>query len=84
MKLVVELNAEQYALVESGEVTHLAAPLTEVEIRQEDSLLSLERDVRFAERLGVAMAHDLGVGRDDAPTIRVWMREQGAVDGDED
>lgn len=83
MKLSAELDADDYALVEKGEALDLTGEVTVIEIRQQEGLLSHEREVRHVERLGVHVAHRYGVGG-DSPVIRVWMRAKEDSDGDED
>lgn len=83
MKLHVELTPEQYAAVERGEVVDLVGPLATVVITQKDSLLSLERPLRYVEQLGGYAKHNLEVPP-GIPAIRAWIGREEVSDVSQD
>ena len=82
MKLVVELPSEAFDAVDRGDISALHGPVTSVEIKQADSLFSIERPALMINGLSTNVAHQLGIA-DGAP-IRVWFGPKENADDDQD
>lgn len=72
VRLVIEVDAETYERVENGSALVLEDVVTAVEVRQQDGLLHFARRVRYAEGIGAAQAHTLGLPP-GSPAIRAFL-----------
>lgn len=77
---MIELDEGDFEAVESGSALYLADPVTTVEIKQAEGLLSIERKAALVEGVSLAVANQLGIAS-GGPAIRVMLAREGGPSG---
>lgn len=73
MKIVVEVERDVYDQVTNAWLdTTLSGAIDQIEVRQQDGLLTKTFRCRYAETLGWAVAHTLGLP-EGRPNLRLWL-----------
>jgi hypothetical protein len=81
VKLVIELPAEDFAAADHGKAINLRGPITSVEVKQTDGLLSFEREAAYVVALGRHVATQQGIA-EGGPAIQIWLKaSEGEQDG---